>query len=130
MEPSNGGFRVIVKIDLFHDDPALAGKWKEAITDVWNDEPGLGRRWKYCDRPVEFVPDIRVFPAGAKGRPDAHKIRVKLLPPGRDIVSKVRWSSKKFDPNGNSTGVWGSNESDDTIAHEFGHLLGLIDEYV
>jgi hypothetical protein len=129
VEPTGKGFRVIVKIDLFHDDPEIAEEWRDAITNIWNDGPGVGKRWTYCGRPVEFVPDIQVFPAGGKGRPDAHKIRVKLLKPGRDIRSNVQWSSKKFDPAGNSTGTWGSTESDDTIAHEFGHLIGLIDEY-
>jgi hypothetical protein len=128
IEGSSKAFKVIVVIDVFADDPSLAKKWSGAIKKYWNDGPGLGR-WEYCGRDVEFVPDIKVFPRGGKGRPDAHRILVKLVPPGVDFTSNVKRAGGAFNPRNNSRGVWGSTEDDATIAHEFGHLLGLPDEY-
>jgi hypothetical protein len=118
-------FTITVPIDLIGGEDDIAAKWNEAIRDYWNNGPGLGR-FKYCGKSVEFVPDIRPIAAGEQGRPDAAKIRMQLVPPGRDIISNVRG----IDPARNSTGTWGSNEGDATIAHEFGHILGLRDEYV
>lgn len=130
IDTSGDTFRLVVPIDVFADDPSLAQKWTKDIQKYWNSPPGLLKgRWTYCGRPVEFVPDIQVFPRGGKGRPDTHDILVKLVAPGVDFTSNVRRPSGKFDPANNSTGVWASNEDGPTIAHEFGHFLGLPDEY-
>lgn len=121
-------YTVRVPIDLVWDDPRLGESWRKAIKSYWNNGPWLGR-FKYCGRSVEFVPEIQVIPAGGKLRPEAATIRVKRLRPGQEYTSHVRWGSSGFDPARNSRGEWGSNEDDATIAHEFGHLLGLLDEY-
>jgi len=115
---------VTVPIDLIGGEDDIAQQWEDAIRDYWNDGPGIGK-FEYCGKSVKFVPDIQPIAAGQKGRLDAHKIRMQLLSPGRDFISKVRG----LDPAKNSGGIWGSNEDDATIAHEFGHLLGLLDEY-
>ncbi|MGZ8579148.1 MAG: hypothetical protein ACXWWX_06420 [Actinomycetota bacterium] len=121
----DGKFVITAPIDLIGGEDHIAKNWEDAIRKYWNNGPGLGR-FKYCGMPVEFVPSIKPIAAGQQGRPDAAKIRMQLVPEGRPFISNVRG----LDPARNSTGTWGSNEDDATIAHEFGHILGLRDEYV
>ena len=121
--------KIVIKvpIDLVGGDDSYARRWNNAIKRFWNDGPGFGR-WKYCGKSVEFEPDIQPIAAGEAGRPDAHKIRLKLVPDGVTFISNVDWSGP-FSTDTIATGVWGSNVLDVSIRHEFGHLLGLPDEY-
>jgi hypothetical protein len=55
---------------------------------------------------------------------------VRDVRPGEQYVSSV-WHALGTSPSYSArTGYWGSNMDGDTAAHEFGHLLGLLDEYV
>ena len=121
--------KIVIKvpIDLVGGEDYIAKRWNTAIKRYWNDGPGLGR-WKFCGKSVVFEPDIQPIAAGQKGRPDAHKIRMRLVPDGVNFISNVRYSGT-FDADTTANGTWGSNVGDPTIAHEFGHLIGLDDEY-
>ena len=126
---TSGPSKIVIKvpIDLVGGEDSVARAWGKAIKRYWNDGPGLGY-WKFCGRSVVFEPDIQPIAAGQTGRPDAHKIRMKLVGDGVDFISNVRYGGT-FDTHTTATGVWGSNEDNAVIAHEFGHLIGLADEY-
>ena len=78
---------------------------------------------------VRFAP---VF-SRRESAPDArhsHLVVVEAVRDGESYVSRVSYAigtSPSYSPR---TGSWGSNMDAGTVAHEFGHLLGLLDEYV
>jgi hypothetical protein len=119
--------RITVPIDLVGGEDDVAARWNQAIKKFWNDGPFLGY-FKYCGKKVEFVPDVHPIAAGQQGRPDADKITMRLVREGVYVRSNVLHHGE-FDPANNSGGNWTSTASDQIIAHEFGHLLGLRDEY-
>jgi hypothetical protein len=123
----DGKIVITVLIDLISPEDGIVEKWDKAIRDYWNDGPGFGY-FKYCGRKVQFEPNIQPIAAGQKGRSDAHKIRMKLVADHVYETSFVR-GRRVFNPKENRTGTWLSNASPQLVAHEFGHLLGLRDEY-
>ena len=60
----------------------------------------------------------------------SHLVIVQQVRPNEQFVSSV-WHALGSSPAYSArTGYWGSNMEGIIAAHEFGHLLGLLDEYV
>lgn len=64
------------------------------------------------------------------GDPGYHSLGVQEVRPGQYFVSNVLHTRGTSPTEVNRNGFIASNASDATVAHEFGHYLGLPDEYV
>jgi hypothetical protein len=122
--------RVIVPLEVHDGDDGLVSRWSDAIDREWNHGNG-GEPFEYCGRTVTFVPVFQEPPSGDRGDDaNAHLLQVMEPRPGQYFVSHVSF------PTGTSpvdTSRWGFitwSASDETVAHEFGHYLGLPDEYI
>jgi hypothetical protein len=117
-----------VPIDVVGAETALVLRWWRAIDRVWN-RGNDGRPYTVCGRTVEFNPTFTLLDSAEPSR-TSHLVIVRQINAGEQYVSSV-WhalgTSPAYSPR---TGYWGSNMDGATAAHEFGHLLGLLDEYV
>jgi hypothetical protein len=117
-----------IPITIVGADPDVLANWQRSIERVWN-HGNDGEPFTYCGRDVIF--DARFQPSAApRNAKTSHLVIVQDVKPGDQYVSSV-WhalgTSPSYSPR---TGFWGSNMDGETTAHEFGHLLGLLDEYV
>jgi hypothetical protein len=120
---------ITVPIDVVGGSETLIALWHAGIDDAWN-HGNHGTAFEVCGRKVQFVPQFRRLPPDANTSRDAHVIVVEEVRPGQYYVSTV-WHAAGTSPTESArTGFWGSNASPTTAAHEFGHLLGLDDEYI
>jgi hypothetical protein len=126
----NDGLIVInVPIAVLGGSDALLARWQEGINRTWN-FGNDGAAFAFCGRAVVFNAHftLRRSPDGLN--PDAHVVVVEDVKPGRTHTSRV-WHALGTSPTYSArTGFWGSDADGATAAHEFGHLLGLLDEYV
>jgi hypothetical protein len=121
--------RIVVPIEIDGGSDELVGKWSSAIDEAWNRGNG-GEPFVYCGRPVRFVPIFKVLPDDGNGDPGYHSLGVQEIRPGQYFVSNVLHTRGTSPTAVNRHGFIASNASDATVAHEFGHYLGLADEYV
>jgi hypothetical protein len=108
-------------------DAAVLADWVRAIDRVWN-RGNDGQPFLHCGRAV--VIDARFAAvATASAVRDAHLVIVRQPAPGESYVSSV-WHALGTSPAYSArTGYWSQTMDGATAAHEFGHLLGLLDEY-
>ena len=118
-----------VPIDVIGGSESVVALWHAGIDDAWN-HGNNNAAFEICGRKVVFVPEFRRLPADANASPDSHVIVVEEVRPGQYYISTV-WHQTGTSPTDSArTGFWGSDASPTTAAHEFGHLLGLDDEYI
>jgi hypothetical protein len=117
-----------VPVAIVGADAALVRRWEQAIDRLWN-RGNDGRAFTVCGRDVRV--DAQWVLHGLAPQPQSsHLVIVQAVKPGQNYVSTV-WHSLGTSPSYSPrTGYWGSHIDDGTAAHEFGHLLGLLDEYV
>jgi hypothetical protein len=121
--------RVIVPIEVDGGSDALLSRWSDAIDRAWN-QGNDGGRFEYCGRPVTFVPMFKVMAADGNADAGYHLLVVQEVRPGQYFVSNVSHTRGTNPTESNRNGFIASNASDAVVAHEFGHYLGLDDEYV
>ncbi|GBD15977.1 hypothetical protein HRbin26_00872 [bacterium HR26] len=116
---------VRVHLKTTRGDPS---RWVKAAESVFASFWGGDRVFRYSCYKVVFRLDITAQ-AGDSGR---HTVNVVHVPPGTYYRSTVNWGRplSDYDPTQHDAeGNWWSGASERTIAHEFGHVLGLGDEY-
>jgi hypothetical protein len=124
--PSN--ITITVPIEVVGGSEDMIALWKRAIDDVWN-RGNDGTPFEVCGRQVTFNAQFVRRPLDGQVPRNVHVVVVEDVVPGQRYVSRV-WHALGTSPAYSSrTGFWGSNSDSGTAAHEFGHLLGLLDEY-
>jgi hypothetical protein len=119
---------VNVPIDLVGASEEVAARWRAGIERYWN-RGNDGRPFAACRRSIHFRAQFRRR-VWAPQSSTSHLVLVERVRPGERFVSTV-WhtlgTSPAYSPR---TGYWGSTMDGAMAAHEFGHLLGLVDEYI
>jgi hypothetical protein len=119
---------ITVPIEVVGGTDEMLTLWKDAIDAAWN-RGNDGRPFTVCERDVRFNPRFQRRPADGQVPRNVHVVVIEDVAPGDRYVSRV-WHALGTSPAYSSrTGFWGSNTDPATAAHEFGHLLGLLDEY-
>ena len=120
---------ITVPTTIVGADSGLMSRWLQAIERAVELRE---RRRTFCRvrprRPVR--PPFSRAHESASDAADSHLVIVETVRDGQSYVSRVSYAigtSPSYSPR---TGSWGSNMDAGTVAHEFGHLLGLLDEYV
>ena len=117
-----------VPIEVVGGTDEMIAKWKRGIEATWN-RGNDGRPFEVCGRQVIFNANFVRRPADGQVPRNVHVVVVEDVAPGEPYMSRV-WHALGTSPAYSSrTGFWGSNTDTSTAAHEFGHLLGLLDEY-
>lgn len=117
---------ITAPIDVVGGSPALLLRWQAAIHGAWN-LGNDGKPFRICGRDVMFVADMK--PRDAMAGRGAHLLFIERPTPNRRIVSTV-WHVDAAPTAKARTAFWASDLRENIVAHEFGHLLGLGDEYV
>jgi hypothetical protein len=125
---SANSITITIPIDIVGVEPDVLDRWQQAIDRAWN-HGNDGDSFTYCGRRV--IVDARFTPqTTVQSSASSHLVVVREVRAGESYVSSV-WhalgTSPSYSPR---TGYWGSNMEAATAAHEFGHLLGLLDEYM
>ena len=119
---------ITVPATIVGADTELVNRWLSAIERAWN-FGNDGDPFVVCGRQVRFAPVFSRREAAPDAR-DSHLVVVEAVRDGESYVSRVSYAigtSPSYSPR---IGSWGSNMDAGSVAHEFGHLLGLLDEYV
>jgi hypothetical protein len=117
-----------VPIEVVGGTDEMLALWWSAIDTVWN-RGNDNRAFRICGRDVVFNARFLRRPAEGQVPRNVHVVVVEDVAPGERYVSRV-WHALGTSPAYSSrTGFWGSTTDPATAAHEFGHLLGLLDEY-
>lgn len=117
---------ITVPIEVVGGSERLIAAWYQGIDRAWN-RGDDGEPFVVCGRLVEF--DVQFTARPIPEASASHVVFVEPVPAGQRYVSSV-WNAFGTSPAYSArTGYWGSNLAPDTAAHEFGHLLGLLDEY-
>jgi hypothetical protein len=82
----------------------LRNRWSNGIQTIWSNRWGVGRLGE-ATCPLTF--EVQWVTANQH-----HSVRVRQAP-----------------PTGTNLGLWDTLDPGSTAAHEFGHMLGLVDEY-
>lgn len=123
------GIRIVVPIEVDGGSDEVLSRWSDAIDREWNRGNG-GKPFEYCGRPVTFVPVFKLMADDGNVDPGYHLLVVQPVRPGQYYVSHVTYTRGTTPAEANRNGFIASNASDATVAHEFGHYLGLGDEYL
>jgi len=121
--------RVLVPLEVDGGTDRLTGAWMDAIDAAWNRGNG-GGAFNYCGRAVHFVPVFKQAPKDSNADPGYHLLIVQPVQPGQSFVSTVLHDRGTLPTTTNRNGFVAENASAAEVAHEFGHYLGLADEYV
>lgn len=117
-----------VPIEVVGGSEEMIAMWKRGIDETWN-RGNDGRPFEVCGREVIFNASFVRRPSDGQVPRNVHVVVVEEVLPGEPYMSRV-WHALGTSPAYSSrTGFWGSNTDAATAAHEFGHLLGLLDEY-
>ena len=117
-----------VPIEVVGGTDEMVSAWQRGIDEVWN-RGNDGRPFEVCGRQVIFNANFVRQPANGQVPRSTHVVVIEDVAPGELYMSRV-WHALGTSPAYSSrTGFWGSNTDAATAAHEFGHLLGLLDEY-
>jgi hypothetical protein len=117
-----------VPIEVVGGSDEMIAMWKRGIDETWN-RGNDGRPFEVCGRTVTFNANFVRRPEDGQVPRNVHVVVVEDVAPGEPYMSRV-WHALGTSPAYSSrTGFWGSNTDAATAAHEFGHLLGLLDEY-
>jgi hypothetical protein len=120
---------ISVPIAVVGGSAELIERWKRGIEQSWN-RGNNEEAFRVCGRAVVFDAQFTFRRSPEASSRSAHLVIVEDVPPGETHVSRV-WHALGTSPADSiRTGFWGSNADGATAAHEFGHLLGLFDEYV
>lgn len=84
----------------------LRTTWENGIRKTWNNRWGVGRSGE-ATCPLQF--DVEWVTSNPH-----HSVRVRVRTNPQQVANK---------------GTWYTNDSGAVAAHEFGHMLGLVDEY-
>lgn len=126
---ASDGIRVVVPMEVDGGSDEVVSRWSDAIDRAWNRGNG-GKAFEYCGRPVTFVPVFKVMGDDGNVDPGYHLLVVQPVRAGQYFVSTVFHTRGTAPTEVNRNGFVASNASDAEVAHEFGHYLGLPDEYV
>jgi hypothetical protein len=126
---SDGEITVVVPLEVEGASDELTGAWMEAIDAAWN-KGNKGGAFHYCGRPVRFVPVFKQIAPSGTMDPGYHGLFVMPVRPGQYFVSKVLHQAGSSPTQANRNGFIADTASAATVAHEFGHYLGLDDEYL
>lgn len=123
---------IVVPIEVVGGTPRLVDSWREAVDRAWN-QADDGRPFRVCGREVRV--DVR-FTNRPEPRPGtrrtaarSHTVFVAHVMPGQRYTSSVWHDPGTLPTESARLGFWGSDLTPAKAAHEFGHLLGLADEY-
>jgi hypothetical protein len=117
-----------VPIEVVGGSDDMIALWAQGIDERWN-RGNDGRPFQVCGREVKFNANFVRRPKDAQVPRQVHVVVVEEVAPGENYMSRV-WHALGTSPAYSSrTGFWGSNTDAATAAHEFGHLVGLLDEY-
>jgi hypothetical protein len=105
---------IVVRVRLGYDDnvsvtrrAALEARWKDGIERIWNGKWGCGRQREIAS-PLSF--DVLWVT-----NDEHHTVQVSDCPTTGPCVTDM--------------GHWHTSDPGSTAAHEFGHMLGSVDEY-
>lgn len=118
---------VHVPIDVVGGTPELLDKWRRGIDQAWNQGSG-GRPFRICGREVRFEPRVSSLDGPNNG--PAHRLIVQQVNKTERYVSSVTFPTGTTPVEAARTARWSDQLTPATAAHEFGHVLGLPDEYV
>ena len=112
-------------------DQAFADKIKKAAEDKWNK---ANLQCGECKCKLELTVNVKIVNNCDAAPDDYHCVTVKSLPAGTFHRSTVTgtagaWNSGPPPKISSGSGDWSNQDSDNVIAHEVGHLMGLEDEY-
>lgn len=119
---------IVVPIRVVRGEMALVERWRAGIERAWN-RGHNGGPFKVCGRSVRVEPRFSAGPQPLLAKA-AHVVYVHDVGPGERFINSVWHAPGTVPTEAIRTGYWGSNLTARKAAHEFGHLLGLPDEYV
>lgn len=113
-DPNTREIRVTASIELYGSEATdnIAQDWKKAIEGFWNNH-------EYKGRNVVF--DVNIFVGNEKCKQGQNCVEVANQTPCAEPEGSCVQNSRK--------GYWWAQTTDRVVAHEFGHMCNLTDDY-